>query len=102
MFEKFKRLLFDVDSLLSDDQNSIIHLDNSNVIMSPVVMASEHSHNSQIGHIGTDTGEIVVNSSSLNEHSNGVGSVQTNKLINDQISQIITNVEGISNEMETS
>ncbi len=100
MFEKFKQLLFDVDSLLSDDQQSSSHMDSSNVIMNPLVMTGDdNQHVQQMSH---DTTGDIGNSSRLNEHSSGIGSVETNKLINDQISQIITNVEEINNEMETS
>ena len=139
MFEKFKQLLFDVDSLLSDDQQSMEHTNGSPNIeiddptAQTAAMSSMNMQNGINNHQSNLTEEatlcrgepqsleqINVNSHlSDQQHSqhsfqdpeglNGIQTtandrtapVETNKLINVQMSQIIDDVEEI-NQMETS
>lgn len=127
MFEKFKQLLFDVDSLLSDDQqteqgqSTIQPTENQAIIENTHTQTQQQDQSAQQIHLPGETilggdssnsnatqhgsADFQVSSDngpqSIGEHSNSVGSVETNRLINDQISQIISDVEQI-NEMETS
>lgn len=111
MFEKFKQLLFDVDSLLSDDQQTEQSQTNAMSIDNQSLESQQQEQSTQQIHLGGDSNSTQQQSAdfqvssdngpqSIGEHSNSVGSVETNKLINDQISQIISDVEQI-NEMET-
>lgn len=130
MFEKFKQLLFDVDSLLSDDQQPMEHSNDNqqNVQISDGITTTTSTANmqnsvdnhalaadsTQLGQEQASEQMTNVNqqdfqhSESMSEiqamnsnNNSGIPSVETNKLINDQISQIIDDVEEI-NQMETS
>lgn len=126
MFEKFKQLLFDVDSLLSDDQQPMEHSNDNqqNVQTSDDITTTTSTANMQnsvnnhgLAEDSTQLGqeqaseqnpqdfqhtESMSEIQAMNSNNNsGIPSVETNKLINDQISQIIDDVEEI-NQMETS